>query len=64
MRRAGWGAEVAAVVQEEAFDYLDAPVMRIGARNVPDPFSPPLEEFVMPGRERIVAEVRRFFERA
>jgi len=63
-RRAGWGAEVAAVVQEEAFDSLDAPVMRIGARNVPDPFSSPMEDFVMPGREWVVAEVRRLFGKA
>ncbi len=63
-RRAGWGAEVAAVVQEEAFDFLDAPVMRIGAKNVPDPFSPPMEDFVIPGREWVVAEVRRLLGKA
>ncbi len=58
-RRCGWGAEVAATIQEEAFDYLDAPVRRIGCRNVPDPFSPPMEEHVMPNREWIVREARR-----
>jgi acetoin:2,6-dichlorophenolindophenol oxidoreductase subunit beta len=62
-RRAGWGAEIAAVVQEEAFDYLDAPVHRIGARNVPDPFSPPLEEHVMPGKDWVVSEVRKLLGR-
>lgn len=58
-RRAGWGAEIAAVVQEEAFDYLDAPVQRVGARNVPDPFSPPMEDHVMPSAEWIVGEARK-----
>ncbi len=56
-RRAGWGAEIAATVQEEAFDYLDAPIGRVGAKNVPDPFSPPLEEFVIPDRKDIKNEV-------
>jgi acetoin:2,6-dichlorophenolindophenol oxidoreductase subunit beta len=58
-RRAGWGAEIAATVQEEAFDALDAPIKRIGARNVPAPFSPPLEDFVMPSADWIVEEVRK-----
>jgi pyruvate/2-oxoglutarate/acetoin dehydrogenase E1 component len=58
-RRAGWGAEIAAVVQEEAFNALDAPIQRIGARNVPDPFIPPLEDYVMPRKDRIEAAVRR-----
>jgi pyruvate dehydrogenase E1 component beta subunit len=58
-RRAGWGAEVAAVVQEEAFDFLNAPVGRIGARNVPAPFSPLLEDEVMPSAAWVVEEVRR-----
>jgi pyruvate/2-oxoglutarate/acetoin dehydrogenase E1 component len=62
-RRAGWGAEIAATVQEEAFDYLDAPVQRIGARNVPDPFSPLLEEFVMPGKDSVVSAVRMMLGR-
>jgi pyruvate/2-oxoglutarate/acetoin dehydrogenase E1 component len=57
-RRAGWGAEIAATVQEEAFDALDGPIRRIGARNVPAPFSPPLENSVMPSADWIVEEVR------
>ncbi len=63
-RRAGWGAEIAATVQEEAFDYLDAPIQRVGARNVPDPFSPPLEDFVMPDAERVADAVRRMLGKA
>ncbi len=60
-RRAGWGAEVAATVQEEAFDYLDAPIGRIGARNVPHPFSPPLEEFMIPDKNDIKEGVYKIF---
>lgn len=63
-RRAGWGAEIAAVVQEEAFDSLDAPIRRIGARNVPAPFSPPLEDSVMPNADWIVDEVRSMLTHA
>lgn len=59
-RRCGWGAEIAAVVQEEAFDYLDAPILRVGGRNVPDPFSPGMEDFVMPDKDRVKIEVRKF----
>lgn len=62
-RRGGWGAEIAAVVQEEAFDSLDAPVGRIGARNVPAPFSPLLEDEMMPSAAQVVGEVRRLMGR-
>ncbi|MEC9488683.1 MAG: alpha-ketoacid dehydrogenase subunit beta [Halanaerobium sp.] len=59
-RRAGWGSEIASVVQEEAFDYLDAPIRRVGAYNVPDPFTPEQENFVMPDKDNVVDEVRKF----
>ncbi|MDO8587735.1 MAG: alpha-ketoacid dehydrogenase subunit beta [Armatimonadota bacterium] len=49
----GWGAEVAAKVMEDVFDYLDAPVKRVCAPDTPAPFSPPMEEFYVPGKERI-----------
>ncbi len=44
----GFGAELAARIQSELFDYLDAPVGRVGTKDVPIPFSPPLEDFVLP----------------
>jgi pyruvate/2-oxoglutarate/acetoin dehydrogenase E1 component len=47
-RSCGVGAEVAALIAEEAFDHLDAPVVRLTAPDVPIPFSPPLEEEVLP----------------
>jgi acetoin:2,6-dichlorophenolindophenol oxidoreductase subunit beta len=60
----GIGAEVAAQVQELAFDYLDAPVMRLGAPFTPVPFSPVLEKAYLPDRERVAAGVRRLLERS
>ena len=47
-RSCGVGAEVAALVAEEAFEDLDAPVRRLTAPDVPIPFSPPLEQAVLP----------------
>ncbi len=59
VRFAGIGAEIAAQIQEEAFDYLDAPVGRVGAPFAPVPFSPSLERAYVPDAQRIAAEVRR-----
>ena len=47
-RSCGVGAEVAAMVADEAFEHLDAPVRRLTAPDVPIPFSPPLEQAVLP----------------
>lgn len=52
-KRAGWGAEIASVVQEEVFDYLDAPILRVGAKNVHIPFSAPLQDFVVPDHKDV-----------
>lgn len=57
-RRGGVGAEIAATISEELFDYLDAPVARVGARDVPIPFSAPLERFVIPQVEDLIAALR------
>ncbi len=54
----GVGAEVGIRITEAAFDYLDAPVKRIAARDVPVPFSPVLEDFVVPTEERIEGEIK------
>ncbi len=62
--RMGFGAEVAAVVQEKAFDYLDAPVERVGAKFTPVPFAPVMEAFVVPHAADVLAAVRRTVERA
>jgi len=56
--RSGPGAEIAAMIAEEAVEYLDGPVMRVGAKNVPLPYSPVLEDFVLPGVEDVEKAVR------
>ena len=48
VRTMGFGAEVAAMLQERAFDWLDAPIERVGARFTPVPFAPVMENFVVP----------------
>lgn len=55
----GIGAEIAARVQEAAIEYLDGPIMRVGAPYSPVPNSPFLEKCYVPGKEQIVEAVRR-----
>lgn len=55
---AGFGAEVAALVAEDAFEYLDAPVRRVASLDVPVPFSPPLEMAVLPSVDKIADTAR------
>lgn len=64
VRFGGLGAEIAAQIQEEAFDSLDAPVGRVGAPFSPVPFSPALEKGYVPNADRIVAEARRLVGKA
>jgi len=54
----GIGGEIAALIGEHAFDALDAPIRRIGSLDVPVPFAPPLEEFVLPDRDKILDALR------
>jgi 2-oxoisovalerate dehydrogenase E1 component beta subunit len=54
-RLAGVGAEIAAIVAEEAFESLDAPIVRVGGLDVPVPFSPPLEDAYRPDAARLHA---------
>ena len=58
-RMAGVGAEVAAVIAEEAFGWLDGPIVRLGGLDVPIPFSPPLEDAYRPDAGKIVEAVRK-----
>ncbi len=58
VKRAGSGAEIAAVVAERALDYLDAPVQRVAAPFTPVPFSPPLEQRFIPDVPDIVKAVK------
>jgi 2-oxoisovalerate dehydrogenase E1 component beta subunit len=58
-RRLGYGAEIAAVIQEECFWWLDQPVRRVAALNTPTPTSPPLEDAVVPQAAQIAETVRK-----
>jgi pyruvate/2-oxoglutarate/acetoin dehydrogenase E1 component len=55
----GFGAEIAAIVQHQAFDWLDAPVERVGALFTPLPFAPVMEEFVIPHANDVLEAIYR-----
>ena len=57
-KTAGVSAEIAAVVAEEAIDYLDAPIKRVAEPDTPIPFSPPLEQYVIPDEKAIINAVK------
>jgi len=57
--RMGFGAEVTAVLQHQAFDYLDAPIERVGAKFTPLPFAPVMEQYVVPHAEDVLAAIKR-----
>ncbi len=63
VRSGGLGAELAAQIQEHAFDYLDAPVARVAAPFAPIPFSPALESAYIPDAHSIAAQVRATLHR-
>lgn len=58
-RKCSVSSEVAAIVAEQALDDLDAPILRVTSQDVPVPFSPVLEECVLPSEERIIDAVQR-----
>jgi len=57
----GWAADVAAIVAEEAFFWLDAPIKRVSAPDTPVPFAPIMEQFYVPSEERVVQAVKSLF---
>ncbi len=57
-KTAGVSAEIAARVAEEAIDYLDAPIKRVTASDTPIPFSPPLEQFIIPNEQSIIRAIK------
>ena len=59
VRFGGFGGEIVAQLQELAFDYLDAPIARVGAPFSPVPFSPALEKVYVPSAQSIIAEVKK-----
>ena len=57
--RMGFGAEVASVLQYQAFDWLDAPIERVGAKFAPLPFAPVMEQFVVPHADDVLQAIYR-----
>jgi pyruvate dehydrogenase E1 component beta subunit len=57
--RMGFGAEVTSVLQYKAFDYLDAPIERVGAKFAPLAFAPVMEQFVVPNSADVLAAIKR-----
>jgi pyruvate/2-oxoglutarate/acetoin dehydrogenase E1 component len=57
--RMGFGAEVASVIQYQAFDWLDAPIERVGAKFAPLAFAPVMEQFLIPGPEDVLEGIYR-----
>jgi pyruvate/2-oxoglutarate/acetoin dehydrogenase E1 component len=60
----GFGAELAAVIQHGVFDYLDAPIERVGAQFAPLAFAPVMEDFCVPHAADVLAAIRRTLARA
>ena len=58
-RTGGIGGEIAATIAEEAFEWLDAPVVRLASLDTPVPYSPPLEEYYLPQVSDILAAARK-----
>jgi pyruvate dehydrogenase E1 component beta subunit len=57
-KRGAWTAELSSLIAEEMFDYLDAPIMRIGALNAPVPFARNLENYMIPNDVDIIKTVK------
>jgi 2-oxoisovalerate dehydrogenase E1 component beta subunit len=58
-RTGGLAGEIAAIINEEAFDALDGPIVRVAAQDSPVPFSPPQEEYFLPKVSDVLREARR-----
>jgi 2-oxoisovalerate dehydrogenase E1 component beta subunit len=61
-RTGGPGGEIAALISERAFEYLDAPVIRMAPPDTPVPYSPPLEEYFLPNAEKVGNAIRALHE--
>ena len=61
VKRGGYGGEISAIIGEEFFDYLDAPVIRIGALDTPVPFAPNLEQYYISNAQDILVAAKKMF---
>ncbi len=55
----GIGGEVSAIIMENAFEYLDAPVMRVGSKDTHNAFAGPMEEYILPNKDKVLAAARK-----
>ncbi len=62
--RGGFGSELAAVIQHGAFDWLDAPIERVGAKFAPLAFAPAMEQWVVPHADDVLDAIRRTVARS
>ena len=60
-KTAGIGAEIAAIISENAFEYLDAPIKRITAPDTPVPYSPPLEDAYRPNSDNVIHAAKELY---
>src|SRR5437660_312755 len=58
-RTGGIGGEIAAIIAEEAFEWLDAPVVRVASLDTPVPYSPPMEDYYLPQTKDVLAAARK-----
>jgi 2-oxoisovalerate dehydrogenase E1 component beta subunit len=61
-RTGGIGGELAAIIAEEAFEHLDAPIVRVASADTPVPYAPPLESAFLPNADKVVGAARRLVE--
>jgi 2-oxoisovalerate dehydrogenase E1 component beta subunit len=61
-RTGGPGGEVAALIAERAFEYLDAPIVRIAPPDTPVPYSPPLEDYFLPNADKVGKAIRALYD--
>jgi len=61
-RTGGIGGELAAILAEDAFEYLDAPIVRVASEDAPVPYAPPLEAAFLPSVDKVLAAVKRLIQ--
>ena len=61
-RTGGPGGEISALIAERAFEYLDAPVLRVAPPDTPVPYSPPLEEHFLPNADKVGKAIRAIYD--
>ena len=59
VKRCGFASEISAMVNEESFDFLEAPIIRIASINAPVAFAPKLEEYLLPNAEKVCAGIKK-----